>query len=94
MCELFANFLFVTDDLPGNFIPMPKPPTGKPTGFLTGGCDCGVKSSEGVCSSERGFFGGRTRGFLTAIFDFCGEESNTYACTCNGPQKQRRHLQF
>lgn len=49
-------------------------------GFLAGGCDGGVGFSEGVCNSERGSFGGRTRGFLTAILDFCGEESSTDAC--------------
>lgn len=75
-------------DLPGNFIPMPNPATGNPTGALEGGCEDAVGFSEGICKSERGSVGGRTRGFLTAILAFCGEESSTDACTWNCPKKQ------
>lgn len=67
---------------------MTKLPPGNPTGFLDGEGEDGVGFSEGICISERASLGGRTRGFLTEILDFCGEESSTDSCTCNHPKKQ------
>lgn len=78
--------LYFAVDLLGNFIPKPKPPTGKPTGVLAEGSEDGVGFIEGICISERGSLGGRTRGFLMAILDFCGEESSTDSYTCNCPK--------
>lgn len=78
-----SGFLCVVGNLPGNFIPMPKPPKGTPAGTLTGTCEEGVGSKEGICSRERGSLGGLTRGFLTAILDLCAVQSSTKASTCN-----------
>lgn len=75
-------------NLPGNFIPMPKPLPGNPTGVLDGEGEDGVGFSEGISISERASLGGRTRGFLMEILDFCGEESSRDSCTCNYPKKQ------
>lgn len=73
-------------DLPGSFIPTPKPPKGTPAGTLTGRCDRGVGSNEGICSRERGSLGGLTRGFLRAILDLCALKSSEEESTCNEKQ--------
>lgn len=57
------------DDLPGSLIPTPKLPKGTPAGTLTGTCEGGLGSSEGMCIRERGSVGGLTRGFLTEMRD-------------------------
>lgn len=59
------------------------PPSGTPTGALTGTRGEGVGSSEGIFSRERGSLGGLTRGFLTAILDLCGVKSSVDPSTCN-----------
>ena len=70
-------------NLPGSFIPIPRPPKGTPAGTLTGTGDVGVGSAEGIFSRERGFVGGLTRGFLTAMRDLCTVKLSTGASTCN-----------